>query len=292
SMTTSYHRPVLLNEMISFLKVKEGAWYIDGTLGGGGYSAEILRHGGHVMGIDRDISALEYTRERFHQEFPDRQEGKEYILVHENYRNVEEIVRSLGVRDIQGVVLDLGVSSFQLDTETRGFSYRFLSAPIDMRMNQQEGLPASSILNTNTKEELYDIFAKYGEEERARAIADAIVFTRRVKRFECVGDVVSVIQSIHGDTDRILARVFQALRIVVNDELRSLQDGLEGSSRILPKGGRLVVVSFHSLEDRMVKRFLTGSEWKAISDVIRPSKEEVRSNSRAKRAKLRAGEKL
>lgn len=291
-MTMSYHVPVLLSESISFLNVQEGAWYIDATVGGGGYTEAILKKHGNVLGIDQDADALAYARKRLQQELPDKQEGRDYIFIHENFRNIEAIVRQEAIDEVKGVVFDLGVSSYQLDMKERGFSYRYPDAPLDMRMNGDETQTASSIVNTYTKEELYEIFARYGEEERAWAIADALVLARRVKPIATMGDMVSVVSAVGGDQEKTLSRVCQALRIVVNDELTALREGLRGAERILPSKGRLVVVSFHSLEDRIVKQWFRRPAWNIIADVVKPSKEEVDRNKRARSAKLRAGEKL
>lgn len=291
-MTASYHIPVLLSESIAFLNVQEGAWYIDATLGGGGYTEAILKKHGNVLGIDQDADAITYTRERLKRELPEKHEGRDYMLIHENFKNIEAIVRQEGISEVNGIVFDLGVSSYQLDTKKRGFSYRYLDAPLDMRMNRDGTQTASSIVNTYTKEELYEIFARYGEEERARAIANAFVLARRVKPIATMGDIVSIVSTVGGNQEKTLSRICQALRIVVNDELTALREGLLGAERILPSKGRLVVVSFHSLEDRIVKQWLRRPSWSIIADVVRPSKEEVDRNKRARSAKLRAGEKL
>ncbi len=291
-MTMSYHIPVLLNESIAFLNVQEGAWYIDATVGGGGYTETILKRHGNVLGIDQDVDAITYTRERLKRELPEKHEGREYILIHENFKNIEAIVRQERISEVKGVVFDLGVSSCQLDAKKRGFSYRYLDAPLDMRMNRDETQTASSIVNTYTKEELYEIFARYGEEERAWTIANAFVLARRVKPIETMGDIVSIVSTVGGDKEKTLSRVCQALRIVVNDELTVLREGLLGAERILSSKGRLVVVSFHSLEDRIVKQWIRRPAWKILADVVRPSKEEIDRNKRARSAKLRAGEKL
>lgn len=272
-MTAFYHTPVLLEKVLSLLSVKKGCWYIDGTLGGGGYSLAIVDKGGKIIGIDRDTDAIAYARARFHREIPEKKEGKDWIIVHDNFRHIETIAQKLNVT-IQGIVLDLGVSSYQLENKERGFSYRCEDGQLDMRMNKTEGIPASTIINTYSKEELYDIFARYGEEKRAWAIAHAIVLARRIKRLTTVKDLVNVIKPLGGERDRTLARVFQALRIAVNDELGSLKEGLQGAERILPAGGKLVVVSFHSLEDRYVKQLFQRPAWKKLTGVVTPDEKE------------------
>lgn len=290
-MMSSYHTPVLLSNVLSLLAIEKGSWYVDGTLGGGGYSVGILRNGGNVVGIDVDPDALAFTRKRLQQELPDRTEGRDWILVHDNFRNVQKIITSMPDMQPKGMVMDLGISSHQLDQKDRGFSYRFEDAPLDLRMNQHEGIPASVIINTYSKEELYDIFTKFGEEERAWTIVNALTSTRRIKSIETIGDLIKEIKQAKGD-DRTQARVFQALRIAVNDELGALEGGLQGAEQILPPGGKLVVVSFHSLEDRQVKRFFQKPRWKKISDMVQASDTEREQNSRSRSAKLRAGEKV
>lgn len=289
-MSNSYHIPVLLFEAISYLSVQPNAWYVDGTLGGGGYSVEILKAGGRVVGIDRDKDAIAAARKRIQQEVPEKQETKDWILVQDNYRNVGSILKDLKIEP-SGMVLDLGISSFQLDTKERGFSYRYPEAPLDMRMNNSEGITASEVINTYSKEDLYDIFTKYGEEERAWSVINAISVARRIKPIKTIGDLLEAMKEIKGEKERILARIFQALRIEVNDELGSLREGLEMAEQILPSKGKLVVVSFHSLEDRYVKQFFQKSAWKKLSDVVKAGEKEQQENSRSRSAKLRAGEK-
>lgn len=287
------HIPVLSSEAVAALSVMPNAWYVDATLGGGGYTVELLKKDAFVLGIDADKDAIECTRERIQNELPDKKEGKHWLLHHGNNRHIAEICKEHKIMP-RGIVFDLGVSSFQLDTPQKGFSFRFKDAPLDLRLDQTQGNNASNIIQTYSREDLYEIFTTYGEEERSRAIADAIVSTRRIKPIKTTGQLLALIEEAvpKGLVDEISARIFQALRIEVNDELGSLKQALEGSFKVLPEGGRLAVVSFHSLEDRIVKRILKTRGWKVINkEPIRPSSDELEKNRRSRSAKLRIGEK-
>jgi 16S rRNA (cytosine1402-N4)-methyltransferase len=290
-----YHVPVLTREVIAGLSIQPTKWYIDATVGGGGYSVDILARGGNVLGIDTDTEAISFTKERLLREFPNHLEHTNWKLVHDNFRNIRSIVQREGIVSVSGILFDLGFSSHQIDTGERGMSFRFLDQPFDLRLNQQEGEPASELINRVTKEELYEILAKYGEEERAQSIAHYLYHARSVKRIETVGDVVSIIEKMSAspEKERVLARVFQAFRIVVNDELGALKEGLAGTEEVLEQGGRIAVISFHSLEDRITKQFIRAGHWKSItSQVITAGEEERMRNRRSRSAKLRVAEKI
>lgn len=261
------HTPVLVKEVIEGLDVLPGKRFIDATYGGGGHAREIERVGGEVLGIDID---------------PDTH------AVHGNFRDIVAIAKREGFEDIDGILFDLGVSSHQLDTPERGFSYRFTNAPLDLRMDQDgSGETAAQLVNRVSEGELYDILSRFGEEELAGTIARAVVSARAVKLIETTGDLVRII----GMKPAVLSRVFQALRIVVNDELGALKEGLAGAKKLLKPGGRLVVISFHSLEDRIVKRFM--NDWKVLTKrPIRAQGNERETNSRSRSAKLRIAQKL
>lgn len=260
------HIPVLLNEAIEGLHVAPGKRFIDATYGGGGHADEIERRGGKVLGIDAD---------------------PEIDGVHGNFRDIVAIAKKEGFEDIDGVLFDLGVSSHQLDTPERGFSYRFTNAPLDLRFDQTKGETAAQLVNRVSEGELYDILSRFGEEELAGPIARAVVSTRAVKPIEITGDLVGII----GKKPAVLSRIFQALRIAVNDELGALKEGLEGAKKLLKPGGRLVVISFHSLEDRIVKRFM--NDWKVLTKrPTRAGEAEREANSRSRSAKLRIAQKL
>jgi len=286
---STYHTPVLVDEVLRGLNVEKGKRYIDATVGGGGDAVEILKHGGLLLGIDADFEALETARVVV----------KAYTgwqLVQGNFRDLEVLARRKGFDQVDGVVFDLGVSSHQLDTPSRGFSYRFESAPLDLRFNQRTGITAQELIHGLSEGELYEIFQRFGEEELARPIARAIVRTRKLKPIQTTGELTAIIASIipsQKERFRTLSRVFQALRITVNDEIPALRDGLCGAERLLGHGARLVVISFHSLEDRIVKQYMKQNGWHIITKKpIVPGAQERTTNIRARSAKLRVAEKL
>lgn len=302
--TNVYHTPVLIEKVIEGLNVQEGKKYIDATLGGGGHAGEIVKRGGSVLGIDVDKEAILNTKKRYrdreimgltdnHRRFVSIQvsPSPSFLLVLGNFRDIKRIAGENGFSAVDGILFDLGVSSYQLDTSKRGFSYRWTGVPIDLRMNQKKGTPAWEIVSAASEEELYEILAKFGEEKRARAIAHDIVRARSVKPIVTGEDLIDiVIRNVsHGkELYPMLSRVWQALRIKVNDELDALREGLAGAENLLVAGGRLVVVSYHSLEDRIVKQFMQRNHWKAVTKKpIVPTHEEIRLNPRARSGKLR-----
>lgn len=266
--TRFYHEPVLVREVLDGLKVTAGKRYIDATYGGGGHTRAIERLDGHVLGIDADPEAG---------------------AILGNFRDIERIAQREGFGRVDGILFDLGVSSHQLDTASRGFSYRFTAAPLDLRFNQGTGVTAAQLVNRWSEKELYEIIAKYGEEERARAISSAIVRARALKPIQTVRDLTDIL----GGQQAVLSRVFQALRITINDELAALKEGLSGAGHLLEPGGRVAVISFHSLEDRIVKRTLATVPWRPITKKpIVAGRQEVSFNKRSRSAKLRIAEKL
>jgi len=244
------HKPVMLDEMLTSLAPKDDGIYIDGTFGAGGYSRAILRAADcQVYAIDRDPSTRKFA-ERLEQEFPDR-----FVWLMGNFSDMCSLVAMHGVHAVDGIVLDIGVSSMQLDEPERGFSFRH-DGPLDMRMSDQ-GTNAADIVNTASESELADIFYYYGEEKMARRIATAIVESRDatpITRTHQLAEIIRGVVGRHGKTDPA-TRSFQGLRIYVNHEFESLENGLKAAESMLAPGGRLVVVTFHSLEDRIVKRF-------------------------------------
>jgi 16S rRNA (cytosine1402-N4)-methyltransferase len=302
---SALHIPVLGRPAVEFLKVRDGGVYIDGTFGGGGYSRALLTAADcKVIGIDRDQSVIAMGADLVEQA------GGRLTLIEDRFSNLDTIARDAGYDAVDGVVCDLGVSSMQLDTPGRGFSFR-LNGPLDMRMGG-EGASAADIVNTASEHDLADIIYLLGEERHARACARAIVKARAIARIEstrALADIVaSVVRSRPNDIHPA-TRTFQALRIFVNDELGELVAALQAAERILKGGGRLVVVSFHSLEDRIVKTFLAdhgeirrGS--RHAPELAQPTPtfrvltkrpviaddDEVARNPRARSAKLRAAE--
>ena len=305
-MSDAIHRPVMRTEAVRFLAPDRGGIYVDGTVGLGGHAAAILAAGPEVrlIGIDRDPQALRYAAARLAQ-FGDR-----VRLVHGNYRDLAEILSGLGIEAIDGFLLDLGLSSLQLDAPERGFSFR-ADGPLDMRMDPTQGRSAADLVNAASVEELARILRDYGEERFAGRIARAIVAARPIETTGALAEVVrrAIPRRFHERRIDPATRTFQALRIAVNDELRNLQDGLAAGFAALRPGGVIVVISFHSLEDRIVKRFfrkLATPRYESLAPgpplppqaevltkkPLRPSEEEIGENPRARSAKLRACRKL
>lgn len=281
------HIPVLPREVIEALSVEEGKRYIDATVGAGGHSAEIVKRGGVLLGIDQDNNALKLAKERLEKE----NRADNWTLAHGNFRDIGNIAQEHGFTEIDGILFDLGVSSMQLDAPDRGISYRFTDAPLDARMDTSGGDTAAQLVNRCTESELYDIFSTYGEEQLARPIAHAFVSARAVSPIKTVGDVVNIVTAVvPGENERhgVLSRVFQGMRIAVNDELGSLKEGLGQAGELIAPGGKLVVISFHSLEDRIVKLYMKKGGWDVITaHPIRPKEDEATANRRSRSAKLR-----
>lgn len=248
------HIPVLLKECIECLNIKEGGVYVDGTLGGGGHSScilERLNNTGKLIGIDRDSEALNHTSKKLEQ-------YSNVIYVKDNHENIKNILLNLGIDKVDGILLDLGVSSYQLDEPTRGFSYMH-DAPLDMRMNKEQEFTASDIVNSYSEEKLAQIFFEYGEEKYSKSIARKIVMAREIRKIETTYELVDIIKSAipakaRNEKQHPAKRVFQAIRIEVNGELVELENALKDATLSLNEGGRLLVITFHSLEDRIVKK--------------------------------------
>ncbi len=297
---SNYHISVLPAETLKYLNIRPGGIYIDGTVGDGGHTRLILEAGGKVLAIDQDPEALQRTAERFGM-------GKELnadltlktedlTLTRGNFANVSEIAKRNGFRQVDGVILDLGVSSHQMDEGSRGFSFG-KDAPLDMRMDPKLGVTAADLVNALGKNELNELFNKYSQEKFSRVIADAIVSARKVGKIETTGELAGIVESVKSVRDRgkihPATKVFQALRIAVNDEMGNLEAGLASALLILKPGGRLVVISFHELEDRIVKKFMDNPSLKKITDgIIQASDEEINTNRRSRSARLRAAEKV
>ncbi|KKQ34423.1 MAG: Ribosomal RNA small subunit methyltransferase H [Microgenomates group bacterium GW2011_GWA2_37_6] len=289
-----YHKSVLLQEVIEGLKVKSGQKYIDATLGGGGHASSIIEKGGLVLGIDADSEAIEFAEKLKAQNL----KLKTLRTARGNFRNIDKIARENGFDKVCGILFDLGLSSYQIDEPKRGFSY-LKSGPLDMRMDQGLGVKASDLLNALGKRELYEIFKKLGEEHHAHSISERIISARRIKPFETTDDLVKVLTDTYGfnnKTDFAKAKsskkVFQALRIAVNDELGTLKEAIPKALNLLEKGGRVAVITFHSLEDRIVKQtfieFEKEEKGKAVNKKpILPSSLEIEQNNRSRGAKLR-----
>lgn len=289
------HVPVLASEVIEALGVAPGKRYIDATLGAGGHTGEMVKRGATVLGIDQDQDALTLATQNLRDRVPEAFEEGRVIIRHGNFSDIGEIAKEEGFGQVDGILFDLGISSMQLDNPERGISYRFTDAPLDMRMDTSGGDTAAQLVNQAGRDELYDIIGEYGEEELAGKLADAIVRARSVSAIETVGDLVKVIAEVvpnENGRDRVSARVFQALRIAVNDELGVLKRGLESAFMVLKPEGKLAVISFHSLEDRIVKLFMRRRGFTMLKKhIVTPGSEELAQNKRSRSAKLRVARK-
>lgn len=293
-MSHTQHITVLLNEAVDALQPRSGGVYLDGTLGGGGHTEALLQRSapdGRVLSLDVDLKALQRAIERF-APFKERWKG-----VEANFRELDRVAAETGFIPLNGMLLDLGFSSDELADSTKGLSF-MQDGPLDMRFGPRanaDGLTAAEIVNSWTEDDIVKVLENFGEERHARRIARGILQARKASRIIGTLDLVSVIRrsvppqrpgDIHPAT-----RTFQALRIVVNDEMEAIKDALTAAARVLAPGGRIAIISFHSLEDRIVKQAFAAAPWKNLTDKpITPSDEEVASNPRARSAKLRIAE--
>lgn len=296
-----YHVPVMLKECIDGLQIQQNGIYVDVTFGGGGHSREILQHlgdKGKLFAFDVDEDAK--------RNVPD---DKRFTLIQSNYRHIKRFLRLYGVTQVNGILADFGISSHQIDEPSRGFATRF-DAPLDMRMNRSESISARDVVNTYSAEQLQHILGYYGEVINAKTLAHRIVEARAQQPIETTGELVEVCRSVaKGIEVKYFAQVFQAIRIEVNDELNAIREFLQQSMEILAPGGRLVVMSYHSLEDRLTKNFMKAGvfEGEPKKDLygnyehhlkvitrkpIEATAEELKINTRARSAKLRIAEKI
>jgi len=307
------HKPVLLDECLEGLLIKPNGVYLDGTLGGAGHSLEIaklLNEQGMLIGIDRDLEAIDASSKRLKDVLP------KVRLVNDNYRNIKDVLRGLNVSGVDGILLDLGVSSYQLDNPERGFSYRYDSF-LDMRMNTNDELTAFDVVNSYTKEELVRVFRDYGEEKWADRIAGFIIDERAKRQIRTTFELVDIIKAAIPKSARIdgghpAKRVFQAIRIEVNQEISLLTSAVDDAIDCLNPGGRICIITFHSLEDRIVKDVFIDAAKDCIcppdfpkcvcnkrkrvkiltKKPILPTEDEIEINQRAHSAKLRIAEKM
>ena len=291
-----YHVSVLLQDVLDYLKPRSGGVYIDATLGGGGHSLEILKQGGQVLAIDQDQDAIDHIKNEL------KIDNAKLTIVHDNFAHIGEIARQNGLGPpsggVDGILFDLGISSHHVDTAERGFSF-LKEGPLDMRMDMSGQVTAADLVNGLTERELSELFTRYGEEPFAKRIAKAIVQERKngpifktTQLAEVIRRVIPGHTAVHPAT-----KVFQALRIAVNDELHVIDSALVQSIELLRPGGRLVVISFHSLEDRIVKQTFSTYEKKGIGKQVLkkplvPSEKEQEVNNRSRSAKLRVFEKI
>ena len=306
----TYHVPVLLKESVDGLDIQPDGIYVDVTFGGGGHSREILSRlgrNGHLYSFDQDADAEKNIVD------DDR-----FTFVRSNFRYISQWMRYYGVEQIDGLLGDLGVSSHHFDDETRGFSFRF-DAPLDMRMNKRAGQTAADILNNYSEEQLADVFYLYGELKNARRLSKTVVAYRNGQRIETTGDLLkalgidakqddSQLSIVNSQLKKDMARLYQALRIEVNHEMDALRDMLKGATALLREGGRLSIITYHSLEDRIVKNVMKAgnaegkveqdffgrisSPYRLVNKVTTPTDEEQQRNPRSRSAKLRIAEKI
>ena len=308
------HKSVLLEETIDSLNIKPDGIYVDGTLGGGGHASEVCRRlgeRGRLIGIDQDQDAITAAGERL-AEF-----GDKVTIVRSNYEQIKSVLQELGIEKVDGIYLDLGVSSYQLDTADRGFTYNEDDAPLDMRMDQRNPMTAADIVNEYDEMDLYRIIHDYGEDKFAKNIAKHIVKARQEKRIETAGELTEIIKAAIPMKMRAVGghpskRTFQAIRIELNRELEVLRDSLDDMIDFLNPGGRICIITFHSLEDRIVKNAFRTNEHPCTCPPdfpvcvcgkvskgrvvtrkpVLPGEKELEENSRSKSAKLRVFERI
>ena len=300
-MPMEYHNPVLLDESVGGLAIKKNGVYVDVTFGGGGHSRKILQHlgpEGKLFAFDQDKDALSNSVD-----------DQRFTLINENFMFMKRFLRFHGITEVDGILADFGVSSYQFDAPNRGFSIRF-DAPLDMRMNQDDKVSAKTIINSYPEEELRRLFWEYGELRIAPALARTIVEARTERAIETTFELKNLLNKYlpKGKQNKILAQIYQAIRIEVNNELEVLKTFLMDSKEVLKQDGRLSVISYHSLEDRLVKRFIRNGmfegeperdmfgnfsvPFKKVGKLIVPNAEEIKENNRARSAKLRIAQKL
>jgi len=296
-----YHNPVLLQESVDGLNIKEDGVYVDVTFGGGGHSREILSRlgpNGKLFAFDQDADALENTID-----------DERFVLIHQNFRHLKRFLRFYGAKEVDGILGDFGVSSHQFDIPERGFSIRF-DADLDMRMNQSDNLSAYEVVNTYKEDALQNVLFQYGELRNARAIAKTIIEKREEQKIQTTDQLKEVLQRFlpKFKEHKILAQIYQAIRIEVNQEIQVLKEFLIQTQEVLKQDGRLSLISYHSLEDRLVKRFVRNGlfegepekdffgrvevPFKKVGKLILPSTAEIKQNNRARSAKLRIATKL
>ena len=300
-MKSDYHLPVLLKESINGLKIDDEGIYVDATFGGGGHSLEILRSlskKGKLVSFDQDPDSINNSNEE-----------SNFYFVNENFKYMNRFLKNLGFSKVNGILADLGVSSFQINTPARGFSYRY-DAALDMRMNKNNTLDAMKVINSYNHENLSKILFEYGDIKNSKKISEEIIKARTANKINTTFDFNKILKPLYPERylNKNLSKIYQAIRIEVNKELDALKSFLEQTSKLLLPGGRLCVISYHSLEDRMVKRYINNGNFsttadkdlygnfsvpfKKIGKMIQPSALELKENIRSRSAKLRIAEKI
>ena len=300
-MKSDYHLPVLLKESINGLKIDDEGIYVDATFGGGGHSLEILRSlskKGRLVSFDQDPDSLSNSYD-----------DSNFYFVNENFKYMKRFLKNLGFSKVNGILADLGISSFQINTPARGFSYRY-DAALDMRMNKNNSLDAMEVINSYSHENLSKILFEYADIKNSKKISEEIIKARTANKINTTFDLNKILKPLYPERylNKNLSKIYQAIRIEVNKELDALKSFLEQTSELLLPGGRLCVISYHSLEDRMVKRYITNGNFSTIADkdiygnfsvpfkkigkMIQPSAIEQKENIRSRSAKLRIAEKI
>ncbi len=300
-MKSDYHLPVLLKESINGLKIDDEGIYVDATFGGGGHSLEILRSlskKGRLVSFDQDPDSLSNSYD-----------ASNFYFVNENFKYMKRFLKNLGFSKVNGILADLGISSFQINTPARGFSYRY-DAALDMRMNKNNSLDAMEVINSYSHENLSKILFEYADIKNSKKISEEIIKARTANKINTTFDFNKILKPLYPERylNKNLSKIYQAIRIEVNKELDALKSFLEQTSELLLPGGRLCVISYHSLEDRMVKRYITNGNFSTIADkdiygnfsvpfkkigkMIQPSAVEQKENIRSRSAKLRIAEKI
>tara|TARA_Y100001934_G_scaffold69621_1_gene86404 strand:+ start:254 stop:1156 length:903 start_codon:yes stop_codon:yes gene_type:complete len=300
-MKSDYHLPVLLKESINGLKIDDEGIYVDATFGGGGHSLEILRSlskKGRLVSFDQDPDSLSNSYD-----------DSNFYFVNENFKYMKRFLKNLGFSKVNGILADLGISSFQINTPARGFSYRY-DAALDMRMNKNNSLDAMEVINSYSHENLSKILFEYADIKNSKKISEEIIKARTANKINTTFDFNKILKPLYPERylNKNLSKIYQAIRIEVNKELDALKSFLEQTSELLLPGGRLCVISYHSLEDRMVKRYITNGNFSTIADkdiygnfsvpfkkigkMIQPSAVEQKENIRSRSAKLRIAEKI
>ena len=300
-MKSDYHLPVLLKESINGLKIDDEGIYVDATFGGGGHSLEILRSlskKGRLVSFDQDPDSLSNSYDE-----------SNFYFVNENFKYMKRFLKNLGFSKVNGILADLGISSFQINTPARGFSYRY-DAALDMRMNKNNSLDAMEVINSYSHENLSKILFEYADIKNSKKISEEIIKARTANKINTTFDFNKILKPLYPERylNKNLSKIYQAIRIEVNKELDALKSFLEQTSELLLPGGRLCVISYHSLEDRMVKRYITNGNFSTIADkdiygnfsvpfkkigkMIQPSAIEQKENQRSRSAKLRIAEKI
>lgn len=286
------HKPVLLNEVLEGLHIYKSGVYVDGTLGAGGHSVEIVKRGGFVLGIDEDPIMAQFAGGEL-----EKTKQKNFKIINDNFVNIDRIAEENGIEAIDGALLDLGISSVHLDTVARGFSFKRLEEPLDMRLSPLQGVAAYDLVNGLRQDQLRELFGRVMDRGKATVLARKIVERRAIKPIKTVGDLVEFFQDTTTKRIHPATKAFLALRIAVNSEIENLKEALQKFFELLRPGGRLLVISFHSLEDEVVKHFYKAMEVDGRGLVITkkpitPDEEEIAENKRARSAKLRVLQKI